>query len=146
MRFFTFIETSQQEILNEWDKFAKTLFPEQKDSYMRRDHAAEMLAEIAADMQTDQSAQEQINKSRGVVSPFHPEDSAASVHGVSRSSDGLDISQLASEFRSLRAIVMRLWLPKLDVLSQEVINDIVRFNESIDEALADSIISYSANC
>ena len=41
---------------------------------------------------------------------------------------------------------MRLWLPKLDVLSQEVINDIVRFNESIDEAIADSIISYSANC
>lgn len=144
MRFFSFIESHQEKILDEWDKFAKTLFPKNEERYLRRDHAAEMLKEMAADMKTVQSGQEQIDKSKGTVSPSHSSDNAAEVHGVTRSIDGLTVSQLASEFRSLRAIVMRLWLPEIDMLSKEVVNDIIRFNESIDEALADSITSHAA--
>ena len=143
MRLFTFIESNIEEILNEWDKFAETLFPKGEHRYIMRDHAREMMKELVTDMKTSQSAQEQIDKSQGGVSPFHPSDSAANVHGVMRSSEGFSVPDIAAEFRALRAAILRLWLPKIEVMSKEVVTDIVRFNESIDEALADSITTHA---
>ena len=143
MRLFTFIESSLEEILTEWDEFAEAIFPERTPRYLLRDHAREMLLELMADMKTHQTAQAQVDKSKG-VSPFHPSDSAASVHGVMRNNEGFTVSEVAAEFRSLRAAVLRLWLPKIDVMSKEVVTDIVRFNEAIDEALADSITTYAS--
>ena len=144
MRLSTFIESHLEEILGEWDRFAKTLFSseEKLNDYRLRDHAREVLLELTADMQTSQTPQQQSNKSKGAVSPSHPDDSAATVHGVLRYDDGLTVSQVAAEFRALRASVLRLWLPKISVMSKEIVIDIIRFNESIDEALADSIVTY----
>ena len=143
MRLFTFIEAHMQEILNEWDEFAKTIFTEGQKRYLLRDHAHEILLELMADMKTTQSAQAQVDKSKGVTSPFHPSDNAASVHGIMRNNEGFTVSELAAEFRSLRASILRLWLPKIDAMSKEVVTDIVRFNEAIDEALADSITTHA---
>ena len=144
MRLSTFIESNLEEILGEWDKFAKTLFsPEDRISrYRLLDHAREVLLELTVDMRTSQSPQQQSSKSKGAVAPHHPDDSAAAVHGVLRHDDGLTVSEVAAEFRALRASVLRLWLPKISVMSKEVVEDMIRFNESIDEALADSLISY----
>ena len=146
MRLSAFIESNLEEILGEWDKFAKTLFsPDDRISaYRLRDHAREVLLELAVDMRTSQSPQQQYDKSKGAATPCHPDDSAAAVHGVLRHDDGLTVSEVAAEFRALRASVLRLWLPKISVMSKEVVVDMIRFNESIDEALADSIISYDA--
>ena len=143
MRLFTFIESNLEEILVEWDEFAEAIFPDRSPRYLLRDHAREMLRELMADMKTHQSAQAQVDKSKGIVSPFHPSDSAASIHGVMRNSEGFTVSEVAAEFRSLRAAVLRLWLPKIDLMSKEVVTDIIRFNEAIDEALADSITTYA---
>lgn len=146
MRLSTFIESNIEEILGEWDKFAKTLFSSEDkiNAYLLRDHAREVLLELTDDMETNQSLQQQADKSKGVVSPYHPDDSAANVHGVLRHNDGFTVSQVAAEFRALRASVLQLWLPKISVMSKEVVVDIVRFNESIDEALADSIVTYKS--
>ena len=144
MRLFTLIETNMDVILDEWDTFAKTLFHEGKPHYLLRDHAHEMLTQLMADMKTAQTAQEQFDKSKGNVSPYHPSDSAASVHGMMRSNEGFTSFEIAAEFRSLRASILRLWLPKIDVMSKEVVTDIIRFNESIDEALADSMTAHAA--
>ncbi|MDP3799632.1 MAG: RsbRD N-terminal domain-containing protein [Polaromonas sp.] len=144
MRLSTFIDSNIEEILSEWDKFAKTLFPpeDKGKAYLLRDHAREVLLELTKDMETAQSPQQQAEKSKGVASPYHPDDSAANVHGVMRHDDGFTVSQVAAEFRALRASVLRLWLPKISVMSAEVVFEIIRFNESIDEALADSIVTY----
>ena len=75
---------------------------------------------------------------------FHPDESAANVHGMLRHDDGISFSSLAAEFRSLRASVLRLWLPEIPVVTKQVLLDIVRFNEAIDEALADSISTYES--
>ena len=143
MRLSAFITSNVEEILVEWDKFAQTLFSgeDKNKTYLLRDHAREMLLELTADMETNQSAERQAEKSKG-QSPYHPDDSAANVHGIQRQEDGFSVSQVAAEFRALRASVLRLWLPKISVMSKEVVVDIVRFNESIDEALADSIVTY----
>ena len=139
-----FIELHQKEILIEWDNFAKTLFNgvDKLQISLLRDHAREMLLEIASEMKQKENAQQQKEKSMGAASPFHPDDSAANVHGMLRHDDGLSFTSLAAEFRALRASVLRLWLPKIPVVTKQVLLDIVRFNEAIDEALADSIASY----
>ncbi len=144
MRLFNFIEANLDVILDEWDTFAKTLFHEGKQHYLLRDHAREMLMELMTDMKTDQTAQEEFDKSKGVSSPYHPSDSAANVHGMMRSNEGFTGNEIAAEFRSLRASILRLWLPKIDAMSIEVITDIIRFNEAIDEAIADSMTAHGA--
>ena len=144
MHLAKFIELHQKEILIEWDNFAKTLFNgvDKLQISLLRDHAREMLLEIASEMKQKENAQQQKEKSMGAASPFHPDDSAANVHGMLRHDDGLSFTSLAAEFRALRASVLRLWLPKIPVVTKQVLLDIVRFNEAIDEALADSIASY----
>lgn len=144
MKLSTFIESHLEQILNEWDKFAETLVTgkDKKNSRLLRDHARELLMELTVDMETAQSAHEQTEKSKGRKSPYHPDDNAANVHGVSRQNDGFDVAQLVAEFRALRGSVLRLWLPKIPSMSKEAILEIVRFNEAIDEALADSIETF----
>ena len=144
MRLFKLIETNLDAILDEWDTFARTLLHAGKQHYLLRDHAREMLMELITDMKTDQTAQEQFDKSKGVISPYHPSDSSARVHGMMRSNEGFTAYEIAAEFRSLRASILRLWLPKIDVMSKEVVTDIIRFNEAIDEALADSMTAHAA--
>lgn len=145
MKLSEFIESNIEEILREWDKFAGSLFPpeDKQTSHLLRDHAREMLLEMTKDMETAQTPQQQSDKSKG-ASPYHPDDSAADVHGVLRQDDGFTAGQVAAEFRALRASVLRLWLPQIKNMSEEVVLEIIRFNESIDEALADSLITYHA--
>ena len=144
MHLAKFIELHQKEILIEWDNFAKTLFNGVDKTHISllRDHAREMLLEIASEMKQKENAQQQKEKSMGAASPFHPDESAANIHGMLRHDDGLSFTSVAAEFRALRASVLRLWLPKIPVVTKQVLLDIVRFNEAIDEALADSIASY----
>ena len=69
-------------------------------------------------------------------------ETAAQTHGLLRARSGFDIKQMASEYRALRASVLRLWtnacLPEPPNLE-----DIIRFNEAIDQALAESIAFFS---
>lgn len=143
MRLFTFIESHLEEILSEWDKFAETLFSKGEPRYLLRDHAREMLQELMSDIKTTDSAQAQVDQSKKPASPFHPSDSAANIHGVMRHNEGFTVYELAAEFRSLRASILRMWLPKIDVMSKEAVTDVVRFNEAIDEALAESFSTYA---
>ena len=63
-------------------------------------------------------------------------ETAAQTHAVLRARSGFDINQLASEYRALRASVLRLWIEAFqpDELNLE---DVIRFNEAIDQALAE---------
>ena len=144
MHLAEFIELHQKDILVEWDTFAKTLFVgvDKPHISLLRDHAREMLIELASEMEQKETPQQQKEKSMGAASPYHPDESAANVHGMLRHDDGLSFTSLAAEFRALRASVLRLWLPKIPVVTKQVLLDIVRFNEAIDEALADSIATY----
>jgi signal transduction histidine kinase len=40
--------------------------------------------------------------------------------------------------------VLRLWLPRLGKMTEEISNQMVRFNEAIDQALAESVVAYSS--
>jgi signal transduction histidine kinase len=50
---------------------------------------------------------------------------------------------MVSEYRALRSSVLRLWLSEESDHDAHLVTDMIRFNESIDQALAESIASYS---
>jgi len=69
-------------------------------------------------------------------------ETAAQTHAVLRARSGFDINQLVAEYRALRASVLRLWMDSCEI--HEIhLDDVVRFNEAIDQAIAESISCYS---
>jgi signal transduction histidine kinase len=108
---------------------------------MLRDHASEMLDTIAADLNTPQTKVEQADKSEG-KSDAEPDsdapDTAAQSHGAARAESGFSVEQMVSEYRALRATVTRLWIETLGEPTRKDLVELVRFNEAIDQALAES--------
>lgn len=145
MKISRFIKTHIEEILVEWEAFAKTLLPvaagmSQADL---RDDAKEMLQAIAVALalETEESDPEQVRKSRGAIAPLPG--GAAETHGALRQASGFTLGQLVAEFRALRASILKLWQQASEPGSSVPIDDIMRFNASIDQAMATSIVTYS---
>lgn len=142
-RLFTFILNNIEPITQEWENFARSIFPaDTVDIKTLRDHAEEMLKEIAEDLQQRQSKSEQVVKSKGQKLP-DDEESAAEIHGIARLAEGLDISEMVSEYRALRASVTKLWGRTVNNMQATDFDDLVRFNEAIDEAVCESVTSYT---
>lgn len=140
----TFIETHHIEILTEWDNFAAKLFGEANHPtfFLLRDHAAEILNEIVLDMRCKESVQQQREKSMGALLPPHLDETAADIHGTLRQDAGLSVSFLFAEYRALRASILALWLPKIVSIRYDHFAEMLRFNEAIDDAMADSIATF----
>jgi len=140
----SFIVDHLEEILCDWEAFAGTLSPaaDTMDVAALRDHAKQMLETIARDIQTSQSSQEQDLKSKGLAA-HQDAHSAAAAHGALRQQVGFDLNQLVAEFRALRASVLRIWLSKKAYGDEPTAYEIARFNEAIDQALGESVTTYS---
>jgi hypothetical protein len=94
-----------------------------------RDHIEEILNFVADDLESPQTKQEQIEKSRGLGpddSPFAR--SAAEIHAALRFTDGFDIDQMVSEYRALRASVVKQWIAHNPALAATDLEDLIRFN------------------
>ncbi|MES2830582.1 MAG: HAMP domain-containing sensor histidine kinase [Pseudomonadota bacterium] len=146
MKLFDFINSKMEEIIGEWQGFARTLNPaaDAMSDLALRDHARGILQAIAIDIKTQQNANQQAEKSKGLAADEGDPRSAASVHGALRQASAFSLLQLSAEYRALRATVLRLWLPSIDALSADTVQEMIRFNEAIDQALAESIVTYSA--
>ena len=147
MKLSFFITTNLEKILSEWDAFAKSLFPVSlaASPLILRDHAKEILLELAADIERDQASD-----NPGALATCHPSDgvdrtSAAAIHGVQRQAIGFTLIQLTAEYRALRATVFHLWTPYMEPFTEHVASDMVRLNNAIDHALAESVVTYSEN-
>jgi signal transduction histidine kinase len=146
MRLSDFIVQNADRIVDEWEQFAKTITPaaEHMDSAALRDHAKAILLAAARDMNKPQSDSEQQAKAKG-ESPQKTSslDEAGASHGELRHTVGFDLVQMTSEFRHLRACVIRLWVDNLESPDIAYFQDMIRFNEAIDEALAESTAAYA---
>jgi len=141
-----FILHNIEAILEEWEAFAASLFPDSSGmtSLALRDHAQHILEAVANDLCTPQTREAQSEKSKGRASKLlEASETAAETHAVLRARSGFDINQLAAEYRALRASVLRLWI---DASESDGINldDVVRFNEAIDQGIAESISFFTA--
>jgi signal transduction histidine kinase len=146
MKLHRFINEHLEQILAEWVAFAKTIEPEagQMSIVELRDHAKGILQAISLDIETRQNSRQQDQKSKGLAPEAGAQQSAASIHGALRHASDFSLVQLSAEFRALRATVLRLWLPQVREMSESAAYEMVRFNEAIDQALAESVLTYSA--
>lgn len=145
MRLADFILRDMEPILARWEAFAGTLLPAAANmkSLALRDHAQQILEAVAKDLSSSQTREAQVEKSMGRAPILigAPE-TAAQTHAVLRAHSGFDINQLAAEYRALRASVLRLWMDECQP-EAPYMDDIVRFNEAIDQALSESVGFFS---
>jgi signal transduction histidine kinase len=145
MRLGQFITGSSKQIIAEWSEFARTCIPvgTMMDVEQRRDHIEGMLKAIALDLDTPQTKRQQAEKSKGSDDGDLDGHTAATSHGTDRAATGFTPAQMVSEFRALRASVLRLWSEQQDEISRANLQELTRFNEAIDQLLAESIAKYA---
>ncbi|CRM14329.1 sensor histidine kinase [Pseudomonas sp. 58 R 12] len=144
MRLADFIIENLEPILQAWEDFARTIQTPgaDLDRVDLRDHAEQMLRAIAVDLRNTQTAQEQIDKAQGLA-PQDEDETPAETHAVTRLMAGFSIDQMVSEYRALRTSVLSQWLQQVKHGTPLDIDDMNRFHEAIDQALTESIASYS---
>jgi signal transduction histidine kinase len=146
MRLADFILANRGEILAEWAAFAKTCTPASGSMGIvaLSDHASEMLTVIAKDLETPQDGFAQSAKSKGLApTSSTSERTAAEKHGTGRAESGFTLDQMVAEYRALRASVIRLWTKGRAEATSIDLDDLTRFNEAIDQSLAESITRFT---
>jgi K+-sensing histidine kinase KdpD len=144
MRLSDFIRQNNQPIISEWESFARTLTPAADDMsrLQLRDHIEQILSFIATDIESEQSQAQQIKKSHGDADSQGSRDTAAETHASLRHEEGFDIVQMVSEYRALRASIIKLWSASKGAMTTADCLDITRCNESIDQALTESVTRF----
>jgi signal transduction histidine kinase len=145
-RLADFIRENELPIVKDWTEFARSLSPasDKMSKLALEDHVVDILAFVADDLESPQTARQQSDKSRGNGPQDGPfSESAAEVHAALRLADGFDIDQMVSEYRALRASVVKLWLKDHQALAATDIQDMTRFNEAIDQAVTESVARYT---
>lgn len=148
VRLADFISGNVDVIMADWVEFAQRSGPEGEalDVTELRDHAAAMLQSLVRDLHTPQTDAEQVAKGKGDAPPARRGDAAtpATAHGAGRAESGFTVAEMTSEFRALRASVTRLWMRAKDhALNGNDLQDMIRFNEMIDQMLAESVAQFS---
>jgi signal transduction histidine kinase len=145
MRLPEFIRSNLPAIVDEWTAFASSLTPvaNSMSELQLKDHIQQILIFIADDIASSQSAQEQIKKSHGKSDANGEDaDTASEIHGGIRHADGFDMVQMVSEYRALRASIIKLWTKEKNVLTDSDLIDLTRFHEAIDQSLAESVARF----
>lgn len=140
-----FIGANMEPILEAWEEFAKEIISARHlDRGEARDHAKGIVLAIAADLDRAQTLGAQAEKSKG-RGPRTPRESQAKLHGAARGATGFSIDEELAEFRALRASIVRLWTASLTQNgNNSAFDQLTRFNEAIDQALAESVSTFSA--
>ena len=139
-----FIRNNTAPIIKDWENFAKTFVPaaEHMSPLALRNHIQQILAFIVQDMDTAQTAKEQVTKSHG-DKPRTAYPSAAETHAALRHDGGFNMDQMVSEYRALRASVVKLWKASNPPVTLETLIELTRFHEAVDQAMTESIHDYS---
>lgn len=142
MRLSKFISENLDAILVDWVAFARSQLPAAADMSEAAllDHGRLILQEIAADMSRPQDDEERQTKSEGNSALASGSRSVPSrSHARQREQQGFEIEQMVAEYRALRATVLRLWMAEARDTHAEDLDDLTRFNEAVDQAIAESL-------
>lgn len=148
MRLGDFITANMNSILTEWEAFARSLSSGRKLGRLAlRNDAKLILRASVADMRTAQSLVQQASKSKGHGGAGGPEsdalDDIATVHGTARAGHGFNLRQVVAEFRALRSSVLSLWRASNPTPDPDELDDVRRFNESMDQSLDKAVTAYT---
>ncbi len=90
MRLHDFIDGHREQILEEWESFARTASPASHtmDIVALRDHADEMLTAIAGDLRTARTRSQQTERARARAAKTDNVATAPEKHGAGRAESG----------------------------------------------------------
>ena len=145
MRLDEFISDNLDAILVDWVAFARGQFPagNHMDEAALQDHGRLILEEIAANMRKPEGAGGRQAKSEGDSSAASGSPGAPSRrHARQREQQGFQIEQLVAEYRALRANVLRRWTAASSADQVQDLEDVIRFNEAVDQAVAESLETF----
>jgi len=145
MNLADYIERHIDAVVEEWAQFASLNIAPAKGlpSGELRDHAKVMLQCMVADMRAAQSGQERHEKARGHKPGNAPElTKTARQHAEQRFREGFSLREMLSEYRALRANVVRRWTKQLKFAGIEAIDDLTRLNESVDQSANEAVAWY----
>jgi signal transduction histidine kinase len=146
MRLASFLLHDIENILGRWDEFARTLIPAATTMgpLALRDHAREILEAIAHDLATSATAGAPSEKAvEDLPIPSVAPHTATQIHALLRQHAGFDINQLAAEYRAFRSSVLQAWMDEEQDDETTRVDDIIRFNDAVDQALTESIAFFS---
>lgn len=145
MKLGDFILENMDRILSEWEGFAREAWEGPLPTVERlRDDAEIMLRALVADMATDQSPVAlKIRFEAGKDRDLSRLDRAAVGHALARINDGFDIRRIIAEFRALRTSVTRIWARSSPVPHKEQADDMIRFNDALDQLIATSVNAFT---
>lgn len=142
-----FIRSKEEAIVAEWEAFAQTYLPSaaHMDRSTLRDHILGLLRFIANDLETSQTERQRSEKAKGQgLKEGGADDSAAETHADLRFTGGFDTVEMISEFRALRASVIKLWRAEwANTEITEILPDLLRFNEAIDQVTTESLSRFT---
>jgi len=140
-----FIEANLDGLIDDWTEYARAISREdgRLSEEQLRNSARQLLTAIAADMRGAQNQAQQRAKSHGA----RPDgDSAFNKvgrrHADDRLSHGFEINALVAEFRALRASVLQKW-QHASRFDAAAFDQMTRFNEAIDQMLAESVAQFA---
>lgn len=142
MRLSSFITSNLDSILTDWVAFARHQEPAAAgmDERALLDHGKMILQEIAADMLRPQNDDQQQAKSEGnSLTASTSRNVPSRSHARERERQGFAVEQMVAEYRALRATVLRLWSAASSGMAAEDLGDMMRFNEAVDQAIAESL-------
>lgn len=142
-----FIRERIDEIVRTWTAFAESIPVMQGCPLVdQEDHARQLLLAMADDIDRPQTEDTRQRKSLGRQTPHGAGgadlDSSSGEHGKMRFGQGMSAPEVFSEYRALRAAVLRLWSATFAGDRSVALDELTRFNEAIDQALSISLLSY----
>lgn len=147
MRLADFILSNLDPIMLEWDDFAHRIGAgEGLDQLALRDHAEPILKATARDMNSRQPEADRADRTQGLSHHSKESDAldhASDLHAADRLGLGFGMLEVISEYRALRASVLRLWHASGPGADDRDVDDVTRFNESIDQSLGKAVTSYT---
>lgn len=147
MRLSNFITANLEPILVDWVSFARDQVSaaEYLDEEALLDHGKLILQKIVSDMHRPQKEEERQAKSEGnSLQASTSRNVPSRSHARQRERQGFDVVQMVSEYRALRATVLRRWSVASPGTQVEDLEDVVRFNEAVDQAVAESLTAFMA--
>src|ERR1700722_8130908 len=141
MRVAEFIRTHPAEIEAEWEKFARAVSPVSRDldAPTLRDHLRGILVAMADDMESNQTSEEQAEKSQGAQIQGGALDQITALHARMRLNSGFNLEQAVAEYRALRSSILFLWVRTQPADDDVVLTEVTRFNETIVQAIAEVV-------
>ncbi len=135
MKLAEFIDVHRKRIIEEWTAFARSLLPPDSEATesLLSDHADEILAAIVVDLRAIRAGKARGHRAHGLVQRV------GTLHTTLRFESGFALDRLTLEYRALRASVLRSYS---EVPGAGDAVGVTRFNEAIDEALAEATSRY----